>query len=446
MIETKLEQHHLSARQEIADAETEPFGSRWEALLLAAAGAFVMVNAVALSLAQEGRIIWAHLYAPLIWAVLIFVVQRVLHRIQPHRDYLLLPLMGLMSGWGIVLLDRLAPNFLNRQLLWLIICSGAMLAVVFYPRDLRFLWRFRYTWLIFGLILLVATLFLGVNPSGQGATLWLKVPLLGRVYFQPSELLKILLVIFLASYFTEQRQMLPLKKETGRLGLLVYSGPLVLMWGICIVFLVWQRDLGAATLFLAVFVTMLFLATGDWRYVLGGIILLAIAGIIGYLAFSVVRLRVDMWLNPWQEADSRGFQIVQSLYALASGGLTGQGIGQGFPTYVPVVHSDFAFAAIAEEWGLLGSLTIVACYAVLVYRAMRIASLSTGTFALFLSAGIGVIFGVQAILIMGGVTRLLPLTGVTLPFVSYGGSSLLISCLMIGLLLNLSRNVGIGRA
>jgi cell division protein FtsW (lipid II flippase) len=210
------------------------------------------------------------------------------------------------------------------------------------------------------------------------------------------------------------------------------------MWGFCIVLLVWQRDLGAATLFFILFLTQLYLATGEKWYVWSGLGMLLAAGVVAYFAFDLVALRIEAWWNPWPDASDRAFQIVQALYALANGGIIGQGVGQGFPDYIPVVHSDFAFAAIAEEWGLIGSLSIVAAFALLAQRGMRIAFLSERPFRRYLAAGITTLFSAQAFLIMGGVTKLLPLTGVTLPFVSYGGSSLLISSVMAGLLLYLS--------
>jgi cell division protein FtsW (lipid II flippase) len=411
---------------------------RHELLLLMLSAAFVIASAASLSLVTEGKVVWGHLYAPAAWLVLLAVSAVLLRRFLPGHDPLLLPVFGLLTGWGLVLIDRLAPNFLDRQTLWLGLASGALLVVAILPRSLRILRRYRYTWLLFGILLLAATLVYGVNPSGQGATLWLRVPFLGRVFFQPSELLKLLLVVFLASYLDERQHLLELGGGNGAAGIFAYLAPLAAMWGFCIVVLIWQQDLGAATLFFIVFLTLIFLATGDWRYIAGGFALLLLAGVLGYIAFDVVALRVDTWLNPWPEFDSRGFQIVQSLYAVATGGVIGQGIGQGFPTFVPVVHSDFAFAAIAEEWGLVGSLTVVACFALLAYRGLRIASTSRRQFRMYLAAGITVVFSVQAILIMGGVTKLLPLTGVTLAFVSYGGSSLLMSSVMIGLLLNLS--------
>jgi cell division protein FtsW (lipid II flippase) len=370
--------------------------------------------------------------------MVMLIVFVLLNLLLPDRDKYILPIIGLLTGWGLILLDRLAPIFLWRQVLWLIIGMMAMVAIAVLPTNFRFLNRYRYTWLLIGLALLLATLILGVNPSGQGAALWLKVPLLGQVYFQPSELLKLILIVFLASYFDERLRMLSLGKVNMRQQRLAFLAPLILMWSFCIIVLIWQRDLGAATLFFVVFLALLFLATGELRYVAGGLGLLLIAGALGYLAFDVVALRIDMWMNPWLEADSRGYQIVQSLYALAAGSVFGQGIAQGYPSYIPVVHSDFAFAAIGEEWGLIGTTTVVICFGVFVYRGLRIALLAIRPFSIFLAAGISVVFSVQALLIMGGVTKLLPLTGVTLPFVSYGGSSLIISCIMTGLLLNLS--------
>ena len=416
----------------------EGISERYELLLLGLAAVFVFCGAASLSLVTEGEIQWRHLYAPFTWLALLTVAALLLRRLLPGHDPLLLPIYGLLTGWGLILLDRLASNFLQRQVLWLALATAAMLVVAIVPRNLRILRQYRYTWLFFGILLLAATLIYGVNPSGQGATLWLRVPFLGRVFFQPSELLKLLLVVFLASYLDERQHLLELGGRRGTARALAYLAPLAAMWGFCIVVLIWQQDLGAATLFFIVFLTLIYLAAGDWRYVAGGLALIVLAGVLGYLAFDVVALRIDTWLNPWPEFDTRGFQIVQSLYAVANGAVIGQGIGQGFPTFVPVVHSDFAFAAITEEWGLIGGLAIVACFVLLAHRGLRIASMARRHFRMFLAAGITVVFSAQAFLIMGGVTKLLPLTGVTLAFVSYGGSSLLMSSLMIGLMLYLS--------
>ncbi|RMG88972.1 MAG: FtsW/RodA/SpoVE family cell cycle protein [Chloroflexi bacterium] len=421
----------------LAEELAEDNGRR-EGILLLLTAVFVFLNAIALSLAREGSIQGRHLWAPAVWAVLVTAAFFSLRRFRPLHDPFLLPVVSLLTGWGLILIDRLAPNFLTRQVIWLTLGTAVLLATAILPRNLRLLRHYRYTLLIGGLLLLAATLLFGVNPSGFGAALWLPIPLAGRVFFQPSELLKLLLVVFLASYFDERQILLQGNRLKNRWQTFPYLAPLLLMWGFCIILLVWQRDLGAATLFFILFLSLLYLATGDRRYIAGGLALLLAAGVFAYYAFDVVTLRVDAWWNPWPEADNRAFQIVQSLYALAAGGVLGQGVGQGFPDYIPVVHSDFAFAAIGEEWGLVGSLAVVICFALLAQRGIRIALLGKRPFRQYLAAGITILFSAQALLIMGGVTKLVPLTGVTLPFVSYGGSSLLISHIMIGLLLYLS--------
>lgn len=422
--------------------ETQEQNGRREGSLLILAAAFVWVNAIGLSLSLEGRLDWRHLWAPAAWMGLMALAHLLLHRYKPNRDPYILPLYALLTGWGLILIDRLAANFLGRQVIWLLLSTAVLLAVSILPPNLRFLRRYRYTWLFAGLILLATTLIFGVNPSGFGAALWLPVPFVGQVYFQPSELLKLLLIIFLASYFEERETLLRVSTGKGLLPSLPYLAPLLLMWGFCIILLVWQQDLGAATLFFVLFLSLLYLATSDRRYVLIGSGLMLLAAIFAYFAFrDLVALRIDAWWNPWPDANNRAFQIVQSLYALAAGGILGQGVGQGSPFYIPVVHSDFVFAAIAEEWGLVGSISVIICFLLLAYRGLKLALLAQRPFYRYLSAGITILFTAQTLLIMGGVTKLLPLTGVTLPFVSYGGSSLFISSLMLGLLLFVSGRV-----
>ncbi len=409
-----------------------------ERLLLFLAATFVFINALAMGLVRSGSVGWPELFVPVIWLLIMTAAHVVLGRFRPQRDPVLLPLYGLLTGWGLLLIDRLAPNFLWRQLLWLALGTALLALLAALPRRLRLLRHYRYTWLSFGLLLLIATLVFGVNPSGAGAALWLPVPFLDRIYFQPSELLKLMLIVFLASYFDDHERVAAVEPARGWRSHLAFLGPLVLMWGFSILLLVWQQDLGGAALFFLVFLALLYLATGQWQYVAAGAGLLLVAGVLGYFSFAVVELRVNAWWNPWPDATDRAFQIVQSLYAIAAGGVTGQGIGQGFPGYVPVVHSDFVFAAIAEEWGLIGSLSTVACFALLAHRGLRIASRARRAFDMYLAAGITVLLSAQSFLIMAGVGRLLPLTGVTLPLVSYGGSSLLMTSAMIGLLLYLS--------
>lgn len=353
-------------------------------------------------------------------------------------DRILLPLTFFLTGLGLVLIERLAPAFLLRQALWLAAATVLLLLITRVPTNLNWLRRYKYAWLSGGLVLLAATLVYGVNPSGYGARLWLQVD---GIYFQPSEPLKLLLVVFLAAYLADRRR--PLVENKLYIGKVPmphpsYFGPMFLMWGFSIVLLIWQRDLGAAFLFFGTFIGMLYLSTGERRYILAGCLLLVLASGIGYYLFDVVRLRVEAFINPWLDASGRSFQIVQSLLALASGGMLGQGLGQGLPTAIPVVHTDFVFAAIGEEYGFIGALAMVVLFALLVARSFHIALRGRDDFEQLLAAGIGTMLGLQTLVIMAGTLKLMPLTGVTLPLVSYGGSSLVTSFAMVGLLLFIS--------
>ncbi|MDX1991574.1 MAG: FtsW/RodA/SpoVE family cell cycle protein [bacterium] len=413
--------------------------SRTEAHLLWLAGGFVLVNFAALTLIRPEN--WlSHLLCVLIWVLSAVVSHRVLRLTLPGHDVLLLPVVLFLSGWGLAAIERLAPRFGDRQALWLALSVMVMLAVASFPRVLYWLRNYRYVWLVLGLGLLISTILLGRNPTGQiGAPqLWLGF---GGLYFQPSEALKVILVAFLASYLGEQYPAMRTAQPDGqRLALSprIY-GPILLMWGLSVVVLVWQRDLGTAILFFMVFLILLYVASGNTLILLSGALLITAAAFVAYRLFSVVQLRIDIWLNPWPEAEGRAFQLVQSLQAFASGGIFGQGIGQGAPYYIPVVHSDFIFAAIAEEWGLLGCIVVVICIALLTMRGLRIALLQQGRpFRTLLAVGLSSLIGIQSLMIMGGVLRVFPLTGVTLPFVSYGGSSLLMSFIIVGILLRLS--------
>lgn len=419
------------------DTTRLPVNIRRERLLLALAALFVIANRVALLLTFEQPAL--DLWPVGVWLLCVLGAHAAMNRFIPARDPFLYPIVMLLAGWGLTLVARLAPPFATRQAIWLAISTLALIGITTLPPNLRLLYRFRYSWLLVGLLLLGATLAFGVNPSGFGARLWLRV---GPAYFQPSEPLKLLLVVYLASYLADKRDIIV--ETTTRIGRwrvpsLSYFGPILLMWGFCIVLLVWQRDMGAATLFFAVFLAMLYVSTGQASYVVAGLGMLAVAGIVAYFAYDLIRLRVDAWWNPWPDASDRAFQIVQSLLALAAGGVYGTGVGYGSPYYVPVVHTDFVFAAIAEEWGAAGAIGALACVALISLRALRIAaSHERAPFRLLMATGIGTLLGVQSLLIMGGVVKLIPLTGVTLPFVSYGGSSLLSSFVMVGLLLRIS--------
>jgi cell division protein FtsW (lipid II flippase) len=423
---------------------------RHETFLLALALSFVAAAFAALALAPAVRLArWdaaafpaGYTISVATWAAVAVGGHVILSRRLPRRDPILFPLVMFLSGWGLALIWRLAPAFGLRQTAWLVIGVAGMLAVAFAPGDLRWLRRYRYLWLVAALGLTALTLFAGVNPSGGGPTLWLGCC---GLYFQPSEALKLLFVVYLAAYLAEKGSGAGTGAgagvATGAAGTGAVTAPLppiLLMWAFSIVLLVSQRDLGTGSLIFAVFIALLYLATGQRRYLVIGGILLIIGGLLGYALFDVVRLRVDSWINPFADPSGRSFQIVQSLIATADGGLFGSGFGIGSPTVIPVVHSDFVFAAIVEEWGLIGGVAAIALVAAIVLRGLRAAALARGNFRRLLAGGLATLVGLQSILIIGGVIKVLPLTGVTLPFLSYGGSSLLAHFIIIGLLLKLS--------
>lgn len=412
-----------------------------ERVLLLIGAVFLVANFLALAVINNRWDLthWTHM---LVWLACAWVGHRWLNRSLPDRDPIIFPITMFLSGWGLVIIDRLAPGFADRQSLWLIAGTIALLLTACLPYGIRWLRTYRYILLFAGLLLLIATIILGRNPSGlSGAPqLWLGA---GSIYFQPSEALKIILVGFLASYLAEQYPALRAEGLSNRQRILILSprvfGPILLMWGISIVILIWQRDLGTAILFFVVFLILLYVASGSLWILLSGAVLIAVAGFAAYHLFSVVQLRVDIWLNPWPESDGRAYQIVQSLMAFAAGGIFGQGLGQGLPSYIPVVHSDFILAALAEEWGLLGIVSLTACIVTLVIRGLQIAiTQHAQPFQAMLAVGLSMLIATQSILIMAGVLKLIPLTGVTLPFMSYGGSSLLITFIMVGILLRLS--------
>jgi cell division protein FtsW (lipid II flippase) len=424
--------------------EETPGDRQLERLLIGLSAVFLFVNSLALNIVREDPqvIRWLPL---IVWLLCAVFGNIVLDRYLPGRDPLLFPVSIFLSGWGLLMIDRLAPNFAERQTLWLIVSMGAMLITAILPGPLRWLRNYRYILLVFGLLLLAGTIVLGRNPSDPfGETnapqLWLGF---GSIFFQPSEALKIILVAFLASYLAENYPAMRAEGLSSGQRTMPFSprvlGPILLMWGISVLILIWQRDLGTAILFFVVFLVLLYVASGYNLILVSGSILIAIAGFVAYQQFDVVQLRIDIWINPWLEADGRAFQIVQSLFAFAAGGVFGQGVGQGSPTYIPVVHSDFVFAALAEEWGFLGVITVIACIAILVTRGMRAAvRQQRRPFLALLTVGLSMLIATQSLLIMAGVLKLVPLTGVTLPFLSYGGSSLLASFIIIGLLLRLS--------
>jgi len=415
--------------------ETQNYPPWLTPLLLLLALAFVFLGAITLHTTTD--IPTRHLLALVGgWAVAWSATYSVLRIRVPDADPFIVPVVALLTGWGLLLQARLAAApFLLKQIVWLLIGCGALTFVASYPTLTRQLRRYRYSLLVGGLLLLGLTLVFGVNPSGFGQRLWLGV--LG-VYFQPSESLKLLLIIYLAAYLCDRRNVLIQRTSTLPLWVIVL-GPMLTLVGIALLLLGWQQDLGAALLFYFTCVALLYLAWGKGWTVALSLLLFAPVAIVGYVTSSRVALRVSIWLNPWvpEQAD-RAFQILQSLFALAAGGVFGQGLGQGMPTLIPAVHTDFVYAALVEEFGSVGGCALLALLGLLIYRGVHWAQNTMSPFESLLAGGIAALLGIQTWVIIGGNAKLIPITGVTLPYLSYGGSSLLTLMLATGLLLNIS--------
>ncbi|MEA3440138.1 MAG: FtsW/RodA/SpoVE family cell cycle protein [Chloroflexota bacterium] len=422
--------------------------TRTERILLVLSAIFLVLYASILSFAPVVRarsydvdLRWTHWLGVLVWLLVFYFAHREISRRLPARDPYLLPIAGFLSGWGLLTIWRLFPNFGLRQTIWLLIAGGILVLGFRLKSDLSFLRRYKYLWLTGGLILTALTLIFGTNPLGNGPHLWLGCC---GVYLQPSEPLKLLLVVYLAAYFADQMPFrLPIsgdkqERQLSPTSLLPLLAPTFIMAGVTFLLLLVQRDLGTASIFLVLYATLVFLVTGDKRVLLitGFILLLAV--VVGYFAFDLVRLRVDAWINPWLDPSGRSYQIVQSVIAVANGGLLGRGPGLGNPMLVPIPHSDFIFAAISEEAGLMGGLGLIILLGLLAHRGLLCALNAMDIFQRYLAAGLTAFLIFQSVLIIGGNLRLLPLTGVTLPFVSYGGSSLVTSFVSLLILLHIS--------
>jgi len=415
-----------------------------ERILLALVTAFLVIFAAALTLAPAARLRtwevdyhWLHWLGVLVWLVVFWSVHwNLQHRHQDHDPYLL-PAAGLLTGFGLLTIFRLTTTFGLRQTIWLAVVGGLLLLGLRRPSDLSVLRRFKYIWLTAGLALTAATLFLGTSPEGWGPRLWLGCC---GVYFQPSEPLKLLLIVYLAAYLADRMPPTSAENKTAVLPRFsLYSlGPTIVLTGLALLLLVVQRDLGTASIFFFLYAAVVYIATGDWRIPAFSLLAMVASAIAGYALFDVVQLRVEAWLNPWLDPSGRSYQIVQSLLAVANGGLIGRGPGLGNPGLVPISHSDFIFPAICEEFGLTGALAILAVLGLLLVRGLRAALYAPDVYRRLLAAGLTIHLTAQSIVIIGGSLRLLPLTGVTLPLVSYGGSSLLVAFIELLCLLQIS--------
>jgi cell division protein FtsW (lipid II flippase) len=380
-------------------------------------------------------------------AVLVIACHVVVRITAPYADPVLLPVVAALNGLGLAMIYRIdlaelaqnedANTFASDQLIWMTLGVLLFVAVLVLLKDHRRLQAFTYTSGLAAIVLLLLPLFPVLGTEINGARIWIN---LGPMSFQPGEIAKVLLVVFFAGYLVLHRDALAL---AGRrvLGIDLPRGrdlgPILGMWLISLGILVFQRDLGSSLLFFGLFLVMLYVATErpGWLIV-GGTLFLA-GSYVGYLLFSHVKARVGAWLDPFgSEYDA--YQIVQGMYGQAWGGLVGRGLGQGDPTLIPFSYSDFIVAAMGEELGLTGVMAIIVLYGLIVERGLRTALVCRDGFGKLVATGLAVVFALQVFVVIGGVTKLIPLTGLTTPFMSYGGSSLVANWAIIALLLRIS--------
>jgi len=365
----------------------------------------------------------------------------VIRRFAPNADPALFPTAGVLTGLGFAMIFRLSGGLAAEQATWIVIGLLGFCATLIVVRDHRQLDAYTYTIGLVGLVLLLLPIVPGIGRTINGARLWVR---LGPIGFQPSEIGKVLIVVFLASYLNQKRELLGV--ATGGWGPLrlppaKHLLPVLLAWAASLAVLFLQRDLGASLLYFAIFVVMLWVATGRGAYLAIGLVLFAAGAAIGYAAFSHVQLRVDVWLHALDPDKVFGVgygQLAQAQFGMGTGGLVGAGLGRGSPGLIPFASTDFIFAAIGEELGMLGAVGVLLLYVVLVGKGLRAALACPDGFGKLLATGLATAVGIQAFVIVGGVTRVIPLTGVTLPFVSYGGSSLVSNFVLLALLVRIS--------
>lgn len=390
------------------------------------------------------------LLLPAAFVVLTAGVQALIRRRLPGADPFLFPMAAFLTGFGLIVLYRLAPDIARiqansslrllalRQFLWIGVGYAALAAVILFvgERQLENLGRRKYLFVVAGALLIVATGLFGVELNGR--RLWLKI---GPLTLQTVEIVKMLMVFFVAAYFHHEGRYVATRRVAGvEFPGLRSIGPFLVMALLAVLPVFFQKDLGPTLLLALTFIAMFYVGTGLWSVPVFGSALFASLAALAYAAGtpSIIRTRIDMWVSPF----THGEAIVSSLWAISSGGLFGLGLGRGLPAYIPVVQSDFNFAAICEETGFAGAVAVVAVYALILYRGYRIAVAARSTYRRLLAAGLMTLFALQAVMILYGVSGMMPMTGITLPFISYGGTSLVVSFVLVGLMLRISAREG----
>jgi cell division protein FtsW (lipid II flippase) len=415
-----------------------------ELLQLLAVGILTGLGFASVYIAREAVISTASLSYLAFFLGLYLVAHVVVRLTLPYADPYLLPLAALLTGIGLTIIYRIDPELAFRQGLWIVVGLALFAALALFLRDYRALDGVKYVLGITAIVLLVLPAIPGLGATINGASLWVR---LGPIAFQPGELAKVLLVVFLAGYLRDKREVL--SGGLGRFGLpsLKHAGPLLAIWGGAMLVLFQTNDLGGGLLYFSVFLAMLYVATGRFAYVAVGTALFGLGAWGLYNVVSHVSDRVTIWLSPWADPLGEGYQLVQSIYAIAGGGLFGAGLGRGVlltpddAPYIPFLQTDFIYSAIAQELGLAGGAAVILIYLIVVYRGFRIAMLADDGFSKLLATGVTATLALQSFIILGGVTGLIPLTGITLPFVSYGGSSIVANFLALWLLLAVSNRV-----
>ena len=398
--------------------------------------AIVVVVAYALASLGQSASIPANLGPFLAWVLGLLVLAHLANRrLAPMADPVLLPLALLLNGLGYVMIARLGGDIsgggdlAGLQSTWTAVGIGAYIATLLLVPRVRLLQQYRYLLGLAGLGLLVTPLLPGIGREINGARIWAS---LGPINFQPGEFAKIALALFFAAYLVDKRELLRARLELRDLA------PIALAWVGSLGVMVLERDLGSSLLFFALFVVLLWVAAERAVFLGLGLVLFGAGALFASWRFDHVADRYDIWLDPWSDPKGDGFQIVEASFALADGGLTGTGLGRGEPDRIPFVESDFIFAAIGEELGLAGSVAVLMAFLLLIGAGLRVAVEAGRTFETLLATGLTTLLGFQAFIIMGGVLRVVPLTGITLPFVSYGGSSLVANYVLLALLVRMS--------
>ena len=404
------------------------------ALLCIAAPLAILLFAM-IALNQGEELGWASIGVPVGIFASFIVSHLALRKFAPAADPAILPICFALSSIGIAFVTRLAPDLAVRQVAWLVLGIIFMIAVIIFMKNMDKTANYKYTLMVIGLILLLSPLLPGIGNEIYGSRIWLSI---GSFSFQPGEIAKIFIVLFLAGYLAQNREMLSV--FTHKVGPFKFPDlstllPLLIMWLLSMAIVVFEKDLGSALIVYFVFLTMLYVASGKKFYLIVGLLTIAIGAVILFFFFSHVQVRVDTWLDPFADPTNTGYQLVQSIFSMADGGLFGVGIGSGLADNIPIVESDFIFAAIAEETGLLGAAGLLLLYLCFAIRGLVTAARAKSDVSSFIAVGLTATIVLQAFIIVGGVTRLIPLTGLTLPFVSQGGSSLLASFIAVGFLL-----------